>query len=437
MKKLILIVWILSIYSCGYTHKKRMDKPYYKNIMITSSGKARLGPCEPSIVINPKDTQNVVAGTVLNQYHYSFDGGLTWTTETLKSTYGVYGDPCIVADYMGNFYYMHLSNPSGNGWKDDDILDRMVVQKSVDGGKTWSNGSFYGLNPPKDQDKEWACVNPNNNEIYATWTQFDKYGSKKPEDKSNIMFSKSSDGGITWTEALRINEYSGNCIDSDRTTEGAVPAIGLNNEIYVAWSYDSKIYFDISVDAGKTWLDKDMIITEQKGGWDLHIPGMGRSNGMPVTGTDLSNSKYKGTIYVNWADQRYGENNTDIWIAKSTDRGNTWSIPIKVNQDQTQTHQFFTWMSIDPKTGHIYIVYYDRSKYNDMRTDVVLATSIDGGNTWTNETISEKPFGAVPKGVFFGDYNNISAYDGVIRPIWTRIDGEKLSVYTAIINKKN
>jgi hypothetical protein len=36
--------------------------------------------------------------------------------------------------------------------------------------------------------------------------------------------------------------------------------------------------------------------------------------------------------------------------------------------------------------------------------------------------------------IFFGDYNNIVAQDNVVRPIWTRLDGDKLSIKTAIIN---
>jgi hypothetical protein len=37
-------------------------------------------------------------------------------------------------------------------------------------------------------------------------------------------------------------------------------------------------------------------------------------------------------------------------------------------------------------------------------------------------------------GYFFGDYNNISAHDNVIRPIWTRMHNNQLSIWTAIID---
>ncbi len=109
---------------------------------------------------------------------------------------------------------------------------------------------------------------------------------------------------------------------------------------------------------------------------------------------------------------------------------------MKVNNDNTATHQFFPWMDVDPVTGAIYIIYYDRSPYTNTLTDVVLATSIDGGRTFTNETISASPFHTPGAFVFFGDYNNICAYNGKIRPIWTRYENRKLSIWTAIIDKK-
>jgi len=36
--------------------------------------------------------------------------------------------------------------------------------------------------------------------------------------------------------------------------------------------------------------------------------------------------------------------------------------------------------------------------------------------------------------VFFGDYTNITAHDGQVRPIWTRLQGGQLSLWTAIMD---
>ena len=309
----------------------------------------------------------------------------------------------------------------------------MVCQKSTDGGKTWNNGSYTGLNPPKDQDKEWAAVNHINNHLYLTWTQFDLYNSTAPGDSSNILFSASTDLGESWNEPVRINQIAGNCLDDNHAVEGAVPTVGPNGEIYVAWSLEEKIYFDVSEDGGKTWLEHDRLVAEQKSGWNINIPGIGRANGMPVTKCDISKGTFKGRIYVNYADQKEVGNNTDIWLTWSDDKGKTWSEPTRVNDDETEQHQFFSWMDIDPVTGYVYIVFYDRRNFTDNQTEVFLAVSKDGGETFENMKISEAPF--TPRtDVFFGDYNNISAFNGKVRPIWTQTEGKTLSVWTAIID---
>ncbi len=435
MKHVLALIVVFFVSCKAQNLKKNQEKPIvkYKNIKIFEQSIGHgLGPVEPSIFINPLNIKNIVAGSVIDFVHTSFDGGRTWQTQRLKSDLGIWGDPCVVADFKGNFYYFHLSDPEGINWQSKKVLDQMVVQKSTDGGKTWSKGVGIGKNSPKQQDKEWAVVNPFNNEIYLTWTEFDKYGSNSGNDYSRILFSKSKDTGETWSKPVILSEKEGNAKDDNGTVEGAVPAVGANGEIYCAWSVDDKIYFDKSTDSGNTWLQKDIIACNQKG-WGFDIAGLGRANGLPVTAVDLSDSKYSGTIYINFADKRNGKKNSDVFLIKSSDNGKTWSKPIRVNQDNTKTEQFFPWMSVDAKTGFIYIVYYDRSKYQDAKTDMVLAVSKDGGKTFTNTTISSSPF-TPNSGVFFGDYNNISAYNGVIRPIWTRYDDYKLSVWTCLID---
>ena len=64
------------------------------------------------------------------------------------------------------------------------------------------------------------------------------------------------------------------------------------------------------------------------------------------------------------------------------------------------------------------------------------ATSTDGGKTFQEETISNLPFTPNDK-VFFGDYLGISAVNGIVRPIWPRMDEGKITLWTAIIDQKN
>lgn len=440
IKPAFLWLGLFGLFGCAISRKSDSAFPapsHFENIMIAEGKKSELaGPCEPTICINPANKMNIAAGAIMDAYYWSEDGGHTWKNGKLTSSYGVFGDPVITADPQGNFYYAHLSDPEGKQWGGEKLLDRIVVQKSTDGGKTWSNGAFCGENHPKDQDKHWLGVDPKSGAIYCTWTEFDKYESKDiANDHSRILFSKSTDGGLTWSKGLKINQSDGDCSDDDFTTEGAVPVVGPNGEIYVAWAWNSAIWFDKSTDGGKTWLAEDIRVTDQPGGWTFDVLGISRCNGLPVTDCDRSNGPHRGTIYVNWCDHRSGEDDPDVWIAKSKDSGATWSKPIRVNNDKKGHDQFLTWMTIDQTTGYVYCVFYDRRNYPDKQTDVYLAVSKDGGETFTNMKISESPFDP-SKWVFFGDYNHISAHDGMVRPIWTRLQNGVLSVWTAIIDMK-
>jgi len=372
----------------------------YTNIRISSP--EYNNPEEVTIAVNPINPLNLVAG-----------------------------DPCVIFDALGNLYYGHLSNPTDGSW-----LDRIVVQKSVDGGKTWNDGVGVGLNGLKDQDKEWLIADMTNsqykNNIYIAWTQFDHYGSSDPNDSTHIMFSRSTDHGETWSDPIIISDQGGNCEDGDNTVEGAVPAVGPDGEVYVAWAGPLGIMFDRSFDGGQTF-GKDIFVSDQPGGWDISSWqwGIYRCNGMPVTVCDISNSPYRGTIYILWSDNRNGD--YDIFIAKSTDKGQTWSEPKKVNDDDSGRVQFFGWITFDPITGAVYVVFYDRRETTGNATDVYVAKSYNGCETFVNFKISESFF--VPDyHRFFGDYINIAAYNGYVHPVWMRLDSMDLSAWTTVIH---
>jgi hypothetical protein len=403
----------------------------FKNITLDERTADHPYICEPSIAVNPRDPQNIVAASVLDNIYVTKNAGADWTKVQVKSTWGVYGDPALIADSRGRFYFFHLSDPtSGKGDYSSEKLDRMVVQQSTDGGLTWSMGESIGFNHPKDQDKEWPCVDTKGN-LYLTWTQFDTYGNPDPNCHSNILFSKSR-SGEKWSAPASISQTPGDCIDDDNTAEGAVPAVTLGGKIFVAWANQGKIFFDRSYDGGTTWLGNDLAIAQQPGGWDLKIPGHDRCNGMPVLMADNSKTNLNGSLYLVWADQKNGEHDTDIWFIRSTNGGDNWTQPLRVNDDSTTTHQYLPWMAVDQATGYLYVVYYDRRNSEGNATDVYLAFSKDGGNSFSNVKISESAF--IPtEAEFFGDYNNISAHNGTVASIWTRMDDGVTKVMTTII----
>lgn len=420
MKKIILILFLVSFTVISQVQNVKLPLP--KNATYFYS------QVEPSIFINPNDTNKVIAGSVMNDYYYSKDGGRSWKSKSIYSKYGVNGDPCVLIDKNGYYYYFHLSNING-----ERLVGGMVCQRSKrlkgkfrQDSHTIINGKFH--------DKEWAVINPNSNEIYLTWTQFDGYNSSDPRDRSNIVFSKSSDYGKTWSSLKTISKYSGDCLDDDLTAEGAVPAIGPGGEIYTAWARNSKLWFNRSFDNGETWLSEEKEIAIQNEGWVLKIPGIYRCNGLPITVCDLSESKYNGRVYVNWTDQRNGTNDTDVFIKYSDDKGINWSGVKKVNTDTLPAHQFLSWLTIDETTGYLYCVFYDRRGETGNKTNIVLAVSKDGGDSFNNYRINTKTFNPNSK-IFFGDYINISVVNGMIRPIWMSLDDIKIELFTAILNQ--
>ena len=422
---LILLCIVTSFIGCApiKTNKKFEVVKIYEQHDLN-----QLGPCEPGIAINKTNPDNIVASSVLNNIHVSNNGGKTWNTFQPKCDLGIYGDPVIECDNQGNFYYFHLSDIDGKNWKSEHFLDRIVMQKSTDQGNSWTLGNSIGHHPGKQQDKQWACINPENKEIYVTWTEFDNYGSNDPNCKSRILFSKSTDEGLSWSQPIQISTHEGDCQDDDLTTEGAVPTSDGKN-IYVSWSWNHKIYFTKSEDLGRSWSSEETIIATQKSGWSYQIPEINRANGFPIT--ESYKSKNKGILYVNWSDQ-INKNETNIYLSKSLDKGKTWS-PAKIVNPKIKGHYFFNWMSIDPTTGYIHIIYYMQNAYSKS-IDVIYSYSKNQGEKFKHIKLNKKPFSA--KGVnFFGDYNNIDSYNKRISPIWTQAVNGKLEIWNTVISE--
>ena len=419
-----------------------------KNITIDSAFARGYieGPNEPCIAIDPNNPQMMVAGSNINNYYVSQDGGYSWFKGTMVSSMGVWGDPVIIPDAKSNFYFFHLAKNSQYGSMINGntvsyvSIDKIICQRLTDvANPDWNDGGYAGLtDTPKVEDKPWGVVDMRTGVIYLTWTRFDNYGVSNTYDSSRIYFSKSTDEGFTWSQAIRLNDEAADCGDNGETVEGAVPCVGPNGEIFVAWAGNERIVFNRSLDGGNTWLSKNTKVADVPGGWDYNIPGLYRCNGMPFTACDVSGGPNNGTLYVSWSDQRNGVNNTDIWICQSTDNGDTWSTPLKVNDDTGQAHQFMSSMSVDQVTGYIYVLFYDRRNYTDsLSTDVYLAVSKDGAKSFQNFKISSSPFTPDRK-IFFGDYTYVSAYNNVVRPIWCNLNARNGSgsqkIVTAIID---
>jgi len=81
----------------------------------------------------------------------------------------------------------------------------------------------------------------------------------------------------------------------------------------------------------------------------------------------------------------------DVHLIRSTDGGQTWSAPVRVNDDAagTRAFQWFGTMSVSPE-GRIDAVWNDTRVSADSTVSALYyASSYDGGATWSpNEQAS-------------------------------------------------
>jgi hypothetical protein len=413
-----------------------------------------LNPGEVSIAINPKNPDNMIAASFqtgrppkprAGSYHYvTFDGGKTWkTVPTPDPRNLVQGDDVVVFSDDGIAYHVHLSFDGIRVARPPRAENGMIVNVSKDGGNTWTDGTaainhINTVIPFEDKPGlvvDNAPSSRSKGNVYLAWTRFDVYGSSNPEHRSQIYFTRSTDQGQTFAMPFRISDTGGDCLDGDNTVEGAVPAVGPNGEVYVVWAGPLGLVMDKSLDGGLTF-GKDKVIASMPGGWDFSVEGLDRANGMPVTGVDLSNGPNKGTLYVNWIDERNGDQ--DVFVMSSRDGGETWSAPVRVNDDPARNGkaQFFTWMAIDPADGSINVIFYDRRDGTGTQTRLTLARSVDGGKTFVNHKVDLPPFSANPR-VFFGDYSSVSAYEGRVVPAFMHfVEDGKLAISVALYRFK-
>jgi len=81
----------------------------YQNIRI--DGPQSQQPEEVTIAINPLNPDIIAAAANIDHFYLSTNGGLNWSESHLSSMLGVWGDPVVLFDSLGNLYYSHLSNP--------------------------------------------------------------------------------------------------------------------------------------------------------------------------------------------------------------------------------------------------------------------------------------------------------------------------------------
>lgn len=433
---------------------------------------------ESSIAVNPLNPLNMIASAVdyrgLDSWVYvTHDGGKSWENinlgkpDSISSTSG--NDPSVAFDSQGNGYVCY--GAFGPRDATQSGANGVYVSKTTDEGKTWIKNipvieHYKGLvvdGQLEDfryfEDKYYVHVDnspssPYLDHVYIPWKRV------TPADSATqIVFSKSSDIGETWSKPINIsNRVAGS---SEDTTFGqSFPLIrtGSAGEVYCVWNHGivHGVGFARSLDGGNTWSPAEIIhnyeifgtttfINDQ--GYRHTVKGTVRAEAYPTMEVDITGGERDGYIYVAWA----ADNVPNIYFSRSTDKGLSWSDAIIVHEVETND-QFWPWIAIDPKNGDIAIMYLDsRDDPDNMLTECYVSYSSNGGESWQDLRASDagfdlrlNPFGSVtgkPGGVFAGDYNGCAFYDGVIYPSWVDMrpaveDLRDSDVFTSIINIK-
>jgi hypothetical protein len=420
---------LLGAWAAVDAQTRRARAPGAHVVTITPKGETS---SEPAIAVNPNNPNQVV-GAAGRWAAYSTDSGRTFTPIQPAGESGrAGGDVSLAFDDKNNLFLSFLSiqkNGSASYWGHGPGANGIFVRRSPDGGKTWDKEpvavmAWKGDEPDvklEDMPRIWADTQPNSpnkGNLYVAWIEWQI-------DKSIVLFSRSTDSAKTWAKPVRISTRAGWPRDDNGSVVGILGTVATDGTQYIIWNEGLNVTMTTSKDGGKTFEPSRPIfdVGPPYFGGAGGIPGVPRAMGFPQVGIDSQ----KGTLYVTWSDFRNGD--VDVFLARSSDRGRTWTKSMRVNDDPIHdgADQFLQWMAVDPKDGSVNVQFYDRrDDPANRQTGVTIARSTDGGQTFRNYAWSDAPFGG--DNLFLGDYEWMTAFAGRVYGIWAEAAPEGYQV---------
>jgi hypothetical protein len=293
----------------------------------------------------------------------------SWTNNT---------DPTVEFDTQGRAHSITL--PFNAFWANMHPNGAVGASYSDDLGKTWKvgNGGKYLDRLPNSSslafgdvvDKQWMAVNqssvsPYRDHVYAMWSLFNG-------DSVKIRFSKSVDGGLTYTPARTISQPSetGPCptyvyptVDAGGTLFVAIAAFACKSG-----SSAGRIFVSRSTDDGKTFSPWVFTGAVARGTPGCCLPNTTFRDG--ILEHMVASPTYSGHVYLAYED--FDGTQFDTKFVQSIDGGVTWSAPVTVNDPVTvgdATDQFQPEVAAGPGGG-VAVAFYDRRQACPADTSV-------------------------------------------------------------------
>jgi hypothetical protein len=332
---------------------------------------------EPSLCVDPTNPERMAIGwrqfdSVASDarqagWAYSTNGGLSWTFPGVLETNAFRSDPVLGADADGRFYFLSLR-------KDPFRSDLWL---STDAGVSW-----LSVGPAVGGDKPWFVIDttssPARGVIYQSWSPVEnRFGTR--------IFSRSLDGGRTWTEPIAIPATPvWGTLDID--AQGWLYLVGWNgssfwvNRSTNAPDPDASFKFDLTTQV-------DLGGAAVIGAGDLNPEGL---IGQPWIAVDRSSGPTRGNVYV-LCSVLAPDNDVQLMFSRSTDAARTWSPARRLTDDSPDNRaaHWFGALSVAPG-GRVDACWFDtRHSPDNSSSELFYANSHDGGVTWSkNEPLS-------------------------------------------------
>ena len=327
-------------------------------------------------------------------FHLSSDGGSTWNRTCMPSiitklrVYWPDFDPLVGYDRNGAAYIAgDYDDSEGLGY------GFVAFQKSTDG-THWSKPAVAlrqpGLTFPFETvlAVDTNASSPRVNSLYVSGIMWSHQGYK-----NQILVSHSTDGGANWTQAAvdsvqypAGDDFTRMAVGKDGTvyiTWMRCPGTGPDKSCS---DYTGHMMFSKSTDGGNTWSPPRLMTKATFPPNDM-LPNTGqRVYIYPAIGVDNSNGAHTGNLYVvlnTWTGTYLR-----VQVIRSTDGGNTWSKPVPVAPASDTHDQFFPSLSVSPG-GRVGVSWLDRR--NDPANidyQAFAAISTDGGRSFPNTQLT-------------------------------------------------